>query len=55
MILALGRGVDIEGLPLVLRLGVSQVTMDLGIGGEERGGEEQDDHEEFHVDVPTLQ
>ena len=41
MILALGRGVDIERLPLVLRLGVGKVTVDLRLGGEERGGEER--------------
>ena len=41
MVLALGGGVYVEGLTLVLRLGVGQVTVDLRLGceeGSERGG-----------------
>ena len=45
MILALGRGVDIEHLPFVFRLGVGNATVDLRFVGKERGGEEKDEQE----------
>jgi hypothetical protein len=40
VVLALGRGVDVEQLPLVLRLGVGQATADLRLAGDKRKGEE---------------
>src|SRR5207244_12436526 len=42
-LLALGRGVDIELLPFVLRLGVGQAAVDLRLPGEERAGDEEDE------------
>src|SRR5262249_3549334 len=39
----LGRGVNIESLPLILRLGVGEVTGDLRLAGEERGGGEKNE------------
>jgi hypothetical protein len=50
MILALGRGVYVEGLTLVLRLGVGQVTVDFRLPGEQRGGEEQKGDDGSHAD-----
>ena len=48
VVLALGRGVDIERLPLVLRLGVGEVTMDLRLLSESRGGKEQKSKDVSH-------
>lgn len=42
MVFALGWGVDIKPLLLVLRLGVRQVTMNQEVGGYGRCGDEQE-------------
>ena len=42
VVLALLGSVDIEGLPLVLGLGVGDVTMDLRLVSESRGGKEHE-------------
>ncbi len=41
---ALGRGVHVEGLSFVLRLGVGEATVDAGVGGIGRGGEDEKRH-----------
>src|ERR1019366_4109173 len=45
-ILALGRGVNIEHLPFVLRLGVWNATLNLRLVGEGGGGEDKDEDED---------
>ena len=48
VVLALPGGEDVEGLPLVLGLGVGDVTMDLRLASESRGGEEQEHQDNSH-------
>jgi hypothetical protein len=53
VVLALGWSINVERLPLGLRHGVGKVTVDLGFGGEEWGGEEKEDEGGvFHGEVP---
>ena len=45
---AFGWSVDIERLPLVLGLGVGQVTLDFRLDGQSRGAEDQKHSNRFH-------
>jgi hypothetical protein len=45
----LGRSVD-KHLPLVLRLGVGNATLNLRFVGQERGGEEKDEEDSEYAE-----
>src|SRR5207244_2268372 len=54
MILAFGWGVDIEGLLFVLRLAVGQTKLDLRLGSDGRGSDEQQGCKRFHGKSPKA-
>jgi hypothetical protein len=54
--LALVRGVNIERLALVLRVGVGQAKVGLRLVGRDRGGETEDEEErgDTHGSLPRV-
>jgi hypothetical protein len=55
-VLPLGGGVDIEQLPLLLRLSVEKITVDFRLPSEEwsRKGQEEDQREEAHGEFSEI-
>ena len=46
MAFPIGWGVNVERLPIILRVGIGEVTVDPRLGGEERGSHGKDEEQQ---------